>query len=263
MDKIKLNDEQIKKIEITCRKASDAILNIYHSDFKIDYKEDDSPLTKADILSNEIIIKFLENEFPNFAILSEEKADDKSRLNNPYCWLVDPLDGTKEFINKRDTFTINIALSFENKVIFGMIYAPVYDKLYYGGADYNSFLIENNAKKQIKVSNRVDKLRIVASKSHMAEEMKYLIDKNKDKIGSTISMGSSLKGCLIAEGEAEIYYRHNPTWEWDTAAMQAIIEGAGGLLLEMGDTLMLYNRENPLNSKGFYALNKKENSLVV
>ena len=249
--------EVIKSLAV---KAGKSVLEIYEKDFQVEYKDDNSPLTDADKISNDIIISGLEKEFYNYAILSEESKDDLSRLDNKYCWIVDPLDGTKEFIKKNGEFTINIALTYNHRVILGVIYAPVREELYYASKGNGAFLYKNGEVIKLKVSDRINNIRIVASRSHLSDKLKSLL--NEKGIKNIVYIGSSLKGCLVAKGDAEVYYRFNPTMEWDTAAMQCIVEEAGGIFRQMDDTEMIYNRKNNVNEKGFYILNRSENKLL-
>ncbi|MFI3164479.1 MAG: 3'(2'),5'-bisphosphate nucleotidase CysQ [Bacillota bacterium] len=261
--------QNIKQIEKICCdvaiKAGEKIMEVYgNADLfnNVEYKSDKSPLTMADKLANDIIVKVLEENFPDYAILSEEGKDDLVRLQNPYCFVVDPLDGTKEFIKRNGQFTVNIALAHDHKVVMGVIYVPVSGELYFASKGCGAFLTDASGKTtQIHVSDETDlsKVRLVMSGSHGCEEMDNLI--KQYNFTNFIAMGSSLKGCLVARGEAEIYYRHNPTMEWDTAAMQCIVEEAGAIFRQMDDSEMLYNRENSLNYKGFYIINSPQNKL--
>ncbi|MCH5342823.1 MAG: 3'(2'),5'-bisphosphate nucleotidase CysQ [Acetatifactor sp.] len=244
--------------------AGKAIMDVYDSEggFEIEYKADASPLTKADRVSHCIIVDALKEKYPRFAILSEEEKDNKTRLDNDYCFIIDPLDGTKEFIKRNGEFTVNIALAYKHKSVLGVIYVPVTGELYYAAAGRGGWLKEENGTvKKLQVSDITehDKVRLVMSSSHPCKEMEELIEKNN--FTNFVKMGSSLKGCLIAKGDAEIYYRHNPTMEWDTAAMQCIVEEAGAVFRQMDDSEMLYNRENPLNANGFYIINHIKNKL--
>lgn len=264
-----------KELEVSKKCAVDAglaIMEIYQDEslFMVEYKKDDSPLTAADKVSNEIIVKALREAFPTYAILSEEEKDSRERLNNDLCFVVDPLDGTKEFIKRNGQFTVNIALSYKHHTVMGVIYVPATGELYYATQGDGAYWIENAAGANIdrisnenavklSVSDSTDNLRCVMSSSHGCEEMDALIEKHH--ITNFVKMGSSLKGCLIARGDAEIYFRFNPTMEWDTAAMQCIVEEAGGIFRQMDDSQMLYNREDSLNSKGFYVINCETNRL--
>ena len=250
--------EVVKEVSV---QAGQAIMEVYDSceDMQVEYKEGDMPLTAADKAANAIIVERLKKEFPECAILSEEEQDNLERLDNPYCFVVDPLDGTKEFIKRNGQFTVNIALSYEHKSILGVIYVPVTKELYYAVKGQGAFLEAEGTLSKLQVSDRTEDLRVVMSNSHGCKEMDELLEKHK--ITNFVSMGSSLKGCVIAKGEAEVYYRFNPTMEWDTAAMQCIVEEAGAIFKQMDDSEMLYNRENSLNAKGFYIINSMENKL--
>lgn len=242
-------------------RAGGVILGIYSNPFEIEYKEDETPITLADRKSNELIIKGLKESFPEHAILSEESEDNKTRLNNDWCWIIDPLDGTKEFIKKNGEFTVNIALAYKHRVVLGVIYLPATGQLYYAAQGIGAFYDFQGNIREIKVSDRTDNLRIVKSRSHSTDKLNELIERNKNRISTIKSAGSSLKGCLIASGEAEVYYRFSLTKEWDTAAMQCIVELAGGIFKQMDHSDMIYNRENTLNDKGFYAINCRANLL--
>ncbi len=243
--------------------AGEEIMKVYSDEFTVEYKDDNSPLTQADMKSNTVIIDGIKREFPDVGILSEESADDRMNRDKEYCFVIDPLDGTKEFIKKNDEFTVNIALAQNGKVIMGVIYVPVKKELYYAAEGCGAFLEKDEIIKQIHVTDRQDDLRLVVSKSHMSDKESRLIEKYADKIESVKKAGSSLKGCLVASGEAEVYYRYGLTMEWDTAAMQMICEEAGAIFKQLDDSEMRYNRKDHLNDKGFYVINRKENALCI
>tara|TARA_Y100000588_G_C14009512_1_gene819310 strand:- start:9 stop:767 length:759 start_codon:yes stop_codon:yes gene_type:complete len=231
------------------RDAGIKILEVYNSeDFGVEEKGDHSPLTKADQLAHETIVeKLKETELP---ILSEEgaKIPYEERKEWEYFWMVDPLDGTKEFIKKNGEFTVNIALIHNQKPILGVVYAPVLDKLYFGGEGIGAFKSENmDPQVELKIiKNEKEAKRIVASRSHLNEETKKYIEQYKD--AETVSMGSSLKFMLIADSEADIYPRFAPTMEWDTAAANAVLRGLNIEVINMDDNMPLrYNKENLLN----------------
>ena len=256
----------LKELEIAKKAAilaGEAILEVYESgDFGVEAKADDSPLTKADKAANRIIVDMLKEAFPEYAILSEEEKDDLARLDNDLCFVVDPLDGTKEFIKRNGQFTVNIALSYKHKTVMGVVYVPVTGELYHAAKGHGSFLEVNGQIIRIRVSTEKKEkkdLNVVMSNSHGAAQMDQLLKKHN--ITNFVKVGSSLKGCMIAKGAADVYYRYGPTMEWDTAAMQCIVEEAGGLLMQMDGTEMTYNREDSLNAKGFYILNDIENKL--
>lgn len=245
--------------------AGQAIMDIYKGDFTVEYKEDQSPLTAADLAANAVICDFLQEQYPQYAVLSEESKDDAKRRENPGCFIVDPLDGTKEFVKRNGEFTVNIAFAYHGKSVMGVVYAPVLDKLYYGAQGLGAFCQSANQdgyfseQNRIHVTDKKSKLTVMASRSHAGAEHKALLEKNKAKIGEVVSIGSSLKGCLIAQGKADVYYRTGLTCEWDTAAMQCIVEQAGGVFMQGDNSPMRYNRENILNEKGFFILNNIDN----
>jgi len=243
--------------------AGEAIMEVYgEDDFCVEYKCDDSPLTEADKRANEIIVNMLKEKFSGYAILSEESENDARRIDSELCFIVDPLDGTKEFIKRNGQFTVNIALAYRNKCVMGVIYAPVTKELFFAAENYGSYcIIESLHPVKLSVSDRTENLRMVMSLSHSHPNEQKLIEKHN--ITEFVQMGSSLKGCLIARGDAEVYYRFNPTMEWDTAAMQIITEEAGAVFRQIDGTEMRYNRKNPTNEKGFYIINNECNLMVV
>jgi 3'(2'), 5'-bisphosphate nucleotidase len=251
--------EESKKLAL---EAGKQILEVYQGDIKITVKEDHSPLTEADQRSNEIIVTGLKAKFPQISILSEESVEDAGRHVNPYCFIVDPLDGTKEFIKRNGEFTVNIALSEHGKSIMGVIYVPVTGEMYYALNGQGSFYEVDGSKRKISVTQKTQDLVLMGSRSHQSDAFKAMVEQYKHKIKELQSAGSSLKGCLVAKGDADIYYRFGPTMEWDTAAMQCIVEEAGGIFKQMDHSRMRYNRKNSLNEKGFYAINCADNLFV-
>ncbi|QRN86926.1 3'(2'),5'-bisphosphate nucleotidase CysQ [Clostridia bacterium] len=243
------------------KKAARAIMDVYQTDFHVDMKEDNSPLTLADRRANDIIVSVLEKAYPEYAILSEEGRDNPARLLKEYCFVVDPLDGTKEFVKRNGQFTVNIALCRRGYPIAGLIYVPVTKELYYA-SECNGAVYKNmgtGITENIQVSERKTSIRVVCSRSHVSEEEQKLYLEHKAEIQEIKPVGSSLKGCLVARGHADVYYRYGFTSEWDTAAMQCIVEEAGGIFRQMDGSIMHYNREDSLNRKGFYIVNRKEN----
>ncbi len=218
----------IEKIIEIAKKAGKETLKYYNDDMKIEYKDDNSPLTQADLASHRIIVDFLEKLTPKIPIISEEGEIPEYNIRKKWMkyWLIDPLDGTKEFIKKNGEYTINIALIIDREPVVGVIYIPVSNILYYGEKSKGSFKIENNETKRI-FANKIDKnepLTVVESRSHPSKELeKYLQTINvKDRV----QVGSSLKFCLVAEGLADIYPRFGPTMEWDTGAGDCIYRNA-------------------------------------
>ncbi|WP_078430420.1 3'(2'),5'-bisphosphate nucleotidase CysQ [Alkalihalobacterium alkalinitrilicum] len=246
-------------------KAGNRILEIYQTvDFEVQTKQDDSPLTIADKKSNEVITKELTTLYPEIPILSEEgiHLSYEERKMWEYLWLVDPLDGTKEFIKKNGEFTVNIALIEKEKPVLGVIYAPVLDTVYFSKEGVGSFKLEKvseylkTGRDLIELANRLplnvekENTKVIASRSHMSKETKEYVNVLKKKVGEVdiISIGSSLKLCKVAEGEADIYPRFAPTMEWDTAAGQAIVEHSGGKVIHTdSEESLRYNKENLFN----------------
>jgi len=253
LDKIDIQD--IVKI---AKDAGKAIMKIYNEDFGVEYKKDNTPLTIADQKANEIIVTALNqlivNSFlqKNIPILSEEGKNIpyEERKNWEYFWLIDPLDGTKEFVKKNGEFTINIALIYKESPVLGVVFSPVLNVCYWAQKGEGAF--KDGKKLPLKTKKQRDVYKIVASRSHMSNETKDFIeaiDTDKEKV--IVSIGSSLKICLVAEGEANIYPRLGPTMEWDTAAAHAIVNESNGLFnkyLENGAYQQhLYNKKNLLN----------------
>jgi len=241
--------------------ASKKILDIYNTDFSFTSKDDNSPLTLADTISNEIIINHLKENYPEIPILSEE-SNENVQEDSEYCWIVDPLDGTKEFITKNGEFTVNVALVQNQKPVLGVIAVPVTGIVYLASKGGGAFKQENNKITSIHVSDKTMDLIWVGSKSHSSEKEENLINQKSHLIKTMLQAGSSLKGTMVAEGKADVYYRFGLTCEWDTCAMHCIVEEAGGIFLQMDGSEMLYNRKNHLNEKGFFIVNRKENIWV-
>ncbi len=239
----------INKIIEIAKSAGDAIMGIYQTDsFEVEMKSDNSPLTRADKASHEVIAKGLSKLYPDIPILSEEgkSIPYDTRKNWSHFWLVDPLDGTKEFIKKNGEFTVNIALIKNAAPIAGVIYVPAQELMYYGVVGKGAYKKRGEQTPvEISVSKNLDAgLIAVKSRSHSSEdEEKFFANYN---IIDTISVGSSLKFCMVAEGKAQIYYRNGPTWEWDTGAGHAIILASGGNVSGIGQGLN-YNKESLLN----------------
>ncbi len=250
-----LTEPQISQVLSTAYDAGKTILDIYASpDFEVEIKSNKSPLTKADKASHDIIENGLrlisDNDIPILSEEGKEIAYSTRRGWHEY-WLIDPLDGTKEFIKRNGEFTVNIALIRENTPVFGVVYAPVLDLCYYGGLDLGSWKIENQKKEKI-LSEPVesDVLTVVASRSHMTDETRDYIEGLRAvfPVIETKSSGSSLKLCMVADGQADVYPRLAPTMEWDTAAADAVCRAAGCRVVQYeNDEHLLYNKENLLN----------------
>lgn len=243
--------EAVKSI---ARRAGEAILEVYEKpeNFEVELKSDHSPLTRADRASNQIINEGLKKLSWQFPIVSEENQSvpfEKRKHFETY-WLVDPLDGTKEFIKRNGDFTINIALVENGAPVFGVVFVPFWREMYWGGADEGAYFQKGDGAAEpigaAHFSLRESGLKIVCSRSHLDEATRAMIEKFDRP--EMISRGSALKFLLLAKGEAHLYPRFGPTMEWDTAAAQIILEEAGGQLLQMQNRKpLVYNKPDLLN----------------
>lgn len=239
-----------------------AIMKVYASEFAVEHKDDKSPLTLADKNCNEVIENFLKNS--NIPILSEEgsKIPYSERKDWEYSWLVDPLDGTKEFIKRNGEFTVNIALIHKGDPVMGVIYVPVKEDLYFALDGMGSYKkpsctesIDNvedliSESNSLPITTERDSYVIVGSRSHMSKETEEFFDQKKQEHGNVevMAVGSSLKLCMVAEGKADAYPRYAPTMEWDTGAGDAICRMAGFQVLQYNsDKPVEYNKEDLLN----------------
>ena len=236
------------------QRAGRSVLDVYEQDdLGVTQKEDDSPLTKADLASHRLIVAELEKLTPDIPILSEESKEmpvDERRSWSRF-WLVDPLDGTKEFVKRNGEFTVNIALIEEGRALLGVVHAPVLEQTYWAADTLGAFKRTDGEDETISVASFASgTLKVVASRSHAgAETAAFLerLEKNVDGL-EVVSKGSSLKLCLVAEGAAHLYPRFGPTMEWDTAAAQCVVEQAGGYVSETDLTTPLrYNKTSLLN----------------
>ena len=248
MDLRKLAKEVVK----IAKKAGDEIIKIYaNADFQVDYKSDQSPLTIADQNSNQVISEDLKKLDVSFPIVSEEneQIDYDIRKNYEYYWLVDPLDGTKEFIKRNGEFTVNIALVHQSKVVLGVVYAPFLKEMFWAAVGEGAYLIKDGKEQLLKASNfnlGDSALNIVCSRSHLNPKTQDFVDQFKQP--NLVPKGSSLKFTIIAKGEAHLYPRLAPTMEWDTAAAQIVLEEAGGKVLNPETkTPLRYNKKELLN----------------
>lgn len=244
--------------------AREKILEIYHQKFDVEIKDDNSPVTIADKTADKIIRDYLHEKFPAHAFLTEESEDCKDRLKNDFVWIVDPVDGTKDFVAKDDEFTTNIALCYKHKIVVGVVVAPAKDEIYFASAGNGAFYQKLGGEPvRIHVNDKTEDLTVLTSVFHFNDSEKALIEKHSDRIKHVMKKGSSLKPCAIAHGLAEITYRHSPnTKEWDTAACQLVVEEAGGLFIEPNGNPITYNREDVYNRNGYIVVNRKENILL-
>jgi len=256
-----LSNELREDVITLARDAAAAILGIYDSEFAVEHKDDDSPLTAADLAAHRIIMEGLARLTPDIPVLSEESAHEISteqRRQWPRLWVVDPLDGTREFVKRNGEFTVNIALVVDGVAVFGIVQAPVTGTLWHGGATLGSFRRDAMA-----VDQRGDAVmrvrapagapwRVAASRSHRDTRTQAFMA----RMGSVepIGLGSSLKFCMLAEGGMDVYPRFGPTNEWDTAAGQCVLEGAGGAVLDPKGRPLRYNQRDTVLNGDFIAL---------
>ena len=242
------------------RQAGDAILEVYATDFDVQAKDDDSPLTQADLASHRIISSGLENLTPELPIISEESGlpPFEERRQWKTYWLIDPLDGTKEFVNKNDEFTVNIALIDAGRPLLGIVHVPVLAKTYLGCEGHGAELRQGDGEPQ---SLRVaieshNPVRVVGSRSHRGSSLDAFLEHLNDY--EMHPMGSSLKFCRVAEGAADVYPRLGPTSEWDTAAAQAVVEQAGGMVLELDGRPLAYNQKADILNPHFLVVGPQD-----
>ena len=239
--------------------AGEKILEVYQTEFAVNQKQDQTPVTQADIAANEIILTGLKVLTPDIPVISEEEnlAPFDQRKNWQRYWLVDPLDGTREFIQKNGEFTVNIALIENNQPVLGVVYAPVLQEMYYAVKGQGSFKTTAHSEtEKIHVDKRCAKtVRVAGSQSFTSNEFINFV-RNISEC-TVINLGSALKSCLVAEGGADIYPRFGLTSEWDTAATQIILEEAGGYLVDLNLHPLRYNTKDSLLNPHFLAFGDK------
>lgn len=255
-------EDQLTIMSRIAREAGEAILEVYaEADFGVETKADDSPLTRADLAAHRIIIAGLQQAFPEIPVLSEESdaITFEERSQWPSYFLVDPLDGTKEFINRNGEFTVNIAYIDQHVPVAGVVYVPVRNQLYAGDGLKGLATVEADGEcREIRVRplDQEAPLTVVASRRHGSEAQAACMEALNERFTQveTTNMGSSLKLCLIAEGKADLYPRLAPTSEWDTAAAQAVVEAAGGRVVDTQFSDLRYNTKSEILNPFFYVL---------
>lgn len=242
-----------KEVTHIAKEAGKVILKIYADaeGIEIDRKADNSPLTKADREANQVICDALVQLTPNIPIISEENKEIpyEERKQYAYAWLVDPLDGTKEFIKRNGEFTVNIALIHNQQIVLGVVYTPVTDEMYWAVKGEGAYKISDGNTMQLSAATFTMKdtgLGVVCSRSHLNEATQAFVDELDDP--DRVPKGSSLKFLILAEGKAHLYPRLAPTMEWDTGAAQIVLEEAGGKVINHETNQPLrYNKENLRN----------------
>jgi 3'(2'), 5'-bisphosphate nucleotidase len=242
----------LPEVRRIAQEAAEAILQIYHSaDFQVDFKADDSPLTQADLAAHHHIVARLQALTPDIPILSEESQGISYQERQQWSrfWLVDPLDGTREFVQRNGEFTVNIALVHEHRAILGVVHVPVQRLTYWAAEQLGAFKTEGDETTALQAPQTLaPPMKVVASRSHAGAETQAFLDNlRQDYALEVVSKGSALKLCMVAEGAADLYPRLGPTMEWDTAAAQCVVEQAGGRVTTLENTPLQYNKENLLN----------------
>jgi 3'(2'), 5'-bisphosphate nucleotidase len=241
--------------------AGKVVMEVYGSAFAVETKDDRSPVTLADRRSHEVITSFLRERYP-FPILSEEGkgVPYEARRGWEAFWLVDPLDGTKEFIKRNDEFTINVALIRQGRPVFGVVYVPAKDVLYHSASGMGAYRNASGVEQRLPLAPEERPFALIGSRSHGSPEFQAYAELVRGRFGdvSIVNAGSSLKFCLVAEGTADVYPRLGPTMEWDTAAGQAVVEAAGGSVIDLGTgDALVYNKSSLLNPQ-FVAFRNEE-----
>jgi len=242
------------------RRAGAAILEIYRTDFDVETKSDESPLTQADLAAHRIIAAGLGELTPDIPLLSEESSPPEFAVRQSWSryWLVDPLDGTREFVNRNDEFTVNIALIDGHRAVFGVVGVPAQDLVYTGDLE-SAVALRHAADGTTRLEGRARDdgapLVVVASRSHGGERLEDYLGRLRQSFGEVerTPVGSSLKLCILAEGRADLYPRLGPTSEWDIAAAHAVLEAAGGALWAVGGEPLTYNRKESFLNPEFFA----------
>jgi 3'(2'), 5'-bisphosphate nucleotidase len=243
-----------ERIIVLAREAGRAIMQVYAQDFSVESKDDDSPLTAADLAAHEIIVEGLDALTPDIPVLSEEDADIPWARRRTWSrmWLVDPLDGTREFVKKNGEFTVNIALIEDGVASISVVFAPALDYLVHAQREVGAWLRQPGG--DIALATRRPApapLRVAASRSHLDPRTQGLLQRLGEH--ERLGLGSSLKFCRIAEGQADFYPRFGPTSEWDTAAGQCVLEAAGGVVCGVDGLPLRYNRKESLLNPDFLA----------
>jgi 3'(2'), 5'-bisphosphate nucleotidase len=257
-------EELVEPIATLAVEAGKVILTVYATDFDVESKSDESPLTQADLASHNCIAAGLARLTPDIPVISEEDGLPEFDVRGKWdrYWLIDPLDGTKEFVNRNGEFTVNIALIDSNRPVFGVVHVPVQDKTYIGCEGRGSELREGGNVTPINVSTASNTpVRIVGSRSHRGTSLDAFLAKLGDH--DMVAMGSSLKFCTVAEGNADIYPRLGLTSEWDTAAAQAVVEQAGGQVLELDGKPLSYNKKADILNPWFVVIGASDHDWLA
>lgn len=252
--------EYIPTVLKILEEAAKMVFNGFFSSIEVENKDDGSPVTNVDKAVDEFLRKELSKAFPTFGFLTEESKDDLVRLNKDYIWIIDPIDGTEEFVKRSHEFTTNVALAYKGEAVLGFIAVPLNNEVYYAYKDGGAYLLKEGKEEKLHVSNKTVDLIVLQSPFHDSDiERKYLED-HKDKIKEVRKAGAAYKACLIASGKADATYRFSCfNKEWDVAAPDILIREAGGYLLGGDGKKITYNKVDVKNHHGYIIVNKLEN----
>lgn len=253
-------ESELEATLYTIRMAAKMISDGFFSQYSIHKKDDGSLVTSIDKEVDSFIRDTLSKMFPHYGLLTEESKDDLSRINKEFVWIIDPIDGTEEFVKRQYEFVVNIALCRNHEIVLAAIMEPISRELYYAIKGEGAFLIKDGLTKRIHVSHNLINLTCLTSPFHVSEEEKKYLKEHAEKFNTIEYRGAAYKACLIASGQADVSYRLSAnTKEWDTAAPQLLIEEAGGVFFDKYRNKITYNRYDVRNLDGFVMLNRIEN----
>lgn len=257
------SDAYLPQVIAIAKAAGMAIMQVYSTEFSIVKKEDNSPLTQADLAAHHVILHALHALTPDIPVISEEAeiAPYNIRQDWQRFWLIDPLDGTREFVKRNGEFTVNIALIEQHEPVLGVVYAPASEQLYFAAVNHGAYKQLKSEQPQSIHTKPFDiqQLVVAGSRSHSDEKIQQFLQniaRDHGVVPELLSMGSSLKICLVAEGVADVYPRLGPTFEWDTAAAHCVLREAGGDIVDVSHTRLRYNLQNSLLNPFFFATNQ-------
>ncbi len=256
-------EKELQAMILASKEASKKIMEIYHKGFDVEIKFDESPVTLADKTADKLIREILSEKFPTYGFLTEESDDDLERLEKEFVFVVDPVDGTKDFVTKNGQFTTNIGLIHNHEVVVGVVNVPSSGELYYAIKNQGAYYQKGDSEPtRIHVNDKINDLTMLVSNFHTSQKELEIFENNKDRISKIEKWGSAIKACRIAHGLAEVSFRlGSNTKEWDTAASQIVVLEAGGIFAEPDLTEIKYNRKDVYNRNGFIVVNRKENLL--
>lgn len=255
--------EYLPQVIAIAKAAGMAIMQVYSTEFSIVRKQDNSPLTQADMAAHHVILHALHALTPNIPVISEEAeiAPYEARQHWQRFWLIDPLDGTREFVKRNGEFTVNIALIEHHEPVLGVVYAPASEQLYFAATGHGAYKQLKSEPPQTIHTKTFDiqQLTVAGSRSHADEKIQHFlqnIQRDHGTVPELLSVGSSLKICLVAEGIADVYPRLGPTFEWDTAAAHCVLREAGGDITNVSQDRLRYNMQDSMLNPFFFATNR-------